>query len=97
MSSLYEVKEFQKREQAKRAAVRKLQKEEERKDLRAQQRTRKLLFNAVEALLLAYARNDDGAASIDWGDLDDAFILAKRALPGRYRALVKQIKKEEQK
>jgi len=55
---------------------------------------RRKLRDAAEALLLAYARNDGGEDSIDWQDLDDAFALAKRALPGRYRALVQQIKKE---
>ena len=52
------------------------------------------LEDAVEALLLAYAKNDGGMDSIDWDDVDAAFVLAKHALPGRYKALVRQIEKE---
>jgi hypothetical protein len=52
------------------------------------------LERAAEALLIAYAKNDDGGGNIDWDDLDDAFALATKALPGRYRQLVKQIEKE---
>ena len=48
---------------------------------------------AAEALLLAYARNDDGAGSISWEDLDSAFTLAKEALPGRYEQLVEFLEK----
>lgn len=50
---------------------------------------------AVEALLLAYARNDSGEDSINWFYLDAAFALAKRALPGRYRELVKELAHSE--
>ena len=84
MSSLAEVKAFQKRGRAKRKAARTFK----------QKINTRLLEAAADALLLAYARNDDGSGSIEWDDLDSAFALAKRALPGRYRALVKQIKKE---
>jgi hypothetical protein len=54
---------------------------------------RSQLEEATEALLLAYARNDDGQGSIKWDDLDAAFILAKLALPGRYEKLVAQLEK----
>jgi len=50
---------------------------------------------AAEALLLAYAKNDEGSGSIDWADLDHAFETAKLALPGRYEELVTQLTEAE--
>jgi hypothetical protein len=52
---------------------------------------------ALRQLLLAYARADEelGSASIDWGDLDQAFELAREALPGVYLELVEEMKLNE--
>ena len=57
---------------------------------------RSQLEQAASALLLAYAKNDDGQGSIKWDDLDAAFHLAKNALPGRYESLVAQLAKEDE-
>jgi len=81
MSSLAEVKAFQKRGRAKRKAARTFK----------QKINTRLLEAAADALLFAYAQNDDGNGCIDWDDLNSAFALAKRALPGRYRALVQEV------
>lgn len=90
MSSLKEVKAFQKRERAKRKVVRTIQRTDTMDPPVAP------LTRAVGALLLAYAKSDpsfgDGG-SVDWDDLDAAFALAKQAMPGHYEALVRQIKK----
>jgi len=52
------------------------------------------LILAVDQILFAYACNDGGDGSINWDDLDDAFVLAKLARPGRYEEFVTQIQAE---
>ena len=51
------------------------------------------LTAACTALLLAYARNDDGLGSVDWDDVDRAFILACGALPGVYKTLAANLRR----
>jgi hypothetical protein len=52
------------------------------------------LEDAADAILIAYAKNDGDRIGIVWDNLDAAFVLVKKALPGRYRALVRQIERE---
>lgn len=52
-------------------------------------------MNAAQLLILAYAHNHDGNGSIDWSDIDRAFEQAKTEQPGEYRAMVREIKREQ--
>lgn len=46
---------------------------------------------AVRALLRAYAYGGANDAGIEWEDLDEAFELAQKALPGVYEEMLKSI------
>jgi hypothetical protein len=52
---------------------------------------------SIVQLLLAYAKSDEmfGADGIEWDDVDEAFALAKEALPGMYESIVSQLTTEQ--
>jgi hypothetical protein len=52
---------------------------------------------SIVQLLLAYAKSDEmfGADGIEWDDVDEAFALAKEALPGMYESIVSELKSQQ--
>jgi hypothetical protein len=46
---------------------------------------------AIEQILIAFARGEINGGSIDWFDLELAFEFARKAMPGRYSEIVREM------